>query len=874
MKVNIFNILAACVVVGTPATTTVASLKVYFDPDSTYSDSTQSITQSITQLPSVEDVSEQYKKLKFRNVEGDPDAVYFDEVLACNRNAVAVLGSLTSSSPDFEKIRGILRDLNPDLEDGAYYFSAQNNSDKLTDFAQAYVDTHLLPAFSTEKFKINEQSYPLMVYIAASGAYNSQDFEKAIGYFKVYFSTGEPTRREQVYMYMGQACLNLKMYDLAVATMLDAVKAYPENYHLLSFGIKACIDGGHGEHLQELLDKALALKPDDEQLLNIQAQLLEDEQQYLKALEIYNRLDEMKPDNLRTARHIALCYYNLGVSNFNQAIMSDDEKTARKFKRQSNDFFSAAVGKLEEVVANDPTSVKYLKALAVSYGCMDNKAQFENINTRIQALGEAPMNSMSMPPIMSYNEGNAKNYGRTDGISTGRESGSDAPLYSEFAKAEVEKRLADWTRKGEFERPEDYQKRVNDQTIRKQYETALKEAEKEYLDKYARKLRLSDLVLKPYDAANEVYLVESSYGPMYVKVPLANNEAELFKSNWAGIHFRNPKYYIANNEVKIASLTFVTPTGNSYVYNNEADLAYDRTIVDVDFENILRKANEGNMVASNSQSSRQTKLKITQQSDVDKNIPQTDKINSSTVALVIANENYTGVPQVEAALHDGEVFAEYLNKTLGLPKENIMVRNDVTLGNMLRAVAQIKNTVKSMGLDTKLIVYYAGHGMPDEATKDAFLLPVDGDPMTSESCYSLNKLYDELANSGAENVMVFLDACFSGSQRGNGMLTSARSVAIKPKEVAPHGNIFVLSATSGQETAMPYKEKNHGLFTYYLLKKLQQTGGDVTLKDLSDDVKDNVSRQSNLVNQKPQTPQVTLSGAMKEVYQKKKLRDI
>ena len=122
--------------------------------------------------------------------------------------------------------------------------------------------------------------------------------------------------------------------------------------------------------------------------------------------------------------------------------------------------------------------------------------------------------------------------------------------------------------------------------------------------------------------------------------------------------------------------------------------------------------------------------------------------------------------------------------------------------------------------------------------------------------------------------MVFLDACFSGSQRGNGMLTSARSVAIKPKEVAPHGNIFVLSATSGQETAMPYKEKNHGLFTYYLLKKLQQTGGDVTLKDLSDDVKANVSRQSNLVNQKPQTPQVTLSGTMKEVYQKKKLRDI
>lgn len=59
-------------------------------------------------------------------------------------------------------------------------------------------------------------------------------------------------------------------------------------------------------------------------------------------------------------------------------------------------------------------------------------------------------------------------------------------------------------------------------------------------------------------------------------------------------------------------------------------------------------------------------------SDVDVNIPLTQLRNSSTLALVIANENYANVPVVESALHDGEVVAEYLQKTLGLPKENIM----------------------------------------------------------------------------------------------------------------------------------------------------------------------------------------------------------
>ncbi len=839
-------------------------------PSASTADSVAALAADTTAtVDPLEQASELYRAIKFAQTEGEPGEDYYQTVIDCNTAATTAIKSLAKGTPEYDRCKSILRDINQSLEAGAYFYSSANNSDQLARFAGAYIDTHLLDAFHGENFR-TDANYPSIIYIAASGAYNSRDFAKAIDYFRAYFATGEPSRREQVYMYMGQACLNIEQYDLAVATMLEAVKAYPENYHLISFGIKVCIDGSHSEHLQPLLDKALALKPDDEQLLNIQGKLLEDNQEYLKALSVYNRLDELKPMNLSTARHIALCYYNLGVDYFNRAITSDDERTAKKLKRQSNDYFSAATGKLEEVIANDPTSVKYLKALAVSYGCMDNRDKFEEVNTRIQALGESPMPSMGMPPIMAYNENNTKNYGRSDGaVSTAASTDNDTPRYSDFAKSIVEERLAKWTRKGEFERPEDYQRRVNDATIRAEYTNACREAEKEYLEKYARRLRLTDLELKPYDAANEVYLVESSYGPMYVNVPLANNEAELFKSNWAGIHFRNPKYTIVNDEVRVASLTFVTPTGKSYVYNNDEALAYANTNVDVDFEAILRNANSGNAVAAATTTTKS--LKVTRKSDVDENIPTTSHRNPNALALVIANENYAGVPHVESALHDGETMAKYLEQTLGLPKENIIVQTDATLGALLRAIAQTKNAVKSMGAGTDLIVYYAGHGMPNEATKDALLLPVDGDPLTAESCYSLNRLYDELGNSGAENIIVFLDACFSGSNRGDGMLTATRGVAIKPKEVAPQGNMFILSATSGQETALPYAEKNHGLFTYYLLKKLQQTRGNVTLSDLAEDVKSNVARQSNLINRKPQTPQVSLSGNMRQIYSKKKL---
>jgi uncharacterized caspase-like protein len=163
--------------------------------------------------------------------------------------------------------------------------------------------------------------------------------------------------------------------------------------------------------------------------------------------------------------------------------------------------------------------------------------------------------------------------------------------------------------------------------------------------------------------------------------------------------------------------------------------------------------------------------------------------------------------------------------------------------------------------------------MPDESTHDSFLLPVDADGMVTESCYALARLYSELSSLKASSVMVFLDACFSGAQRDGGMLMSARGVVLKAKSVAPTGNMFVLSAASDKETALPYTEKNHGMFTYYLLKKLQESKGNTTLKELSEYVIKNVKMQSNLINKKPQTPAVSTSGSMVQNYAKKKLRN-
>jgi hypothetical protein len=104
------------------------------------------------------------------------------------------------------------------------------------------------------------------------------------------------------------------------------------------------------------------------------------------------------------------------------------------------------------------------------------------------------------------------------------------------------------------------------------------------------------------------------------------------------------------------------------------------------------------------------------------------------------------------------------------------------------------------------------------------------------------------------------------------MLASARGVALKAKSGVPQGNMVVFSAAQGDETAYPNREQQHGLFTYYLLKKLQETQGDIALKDLGDYITKQVSQQSLLLNSKKQTPCVTPSVTLGDQWQNWKLK--
>lgn len=424
--------------------------------------------------------------------------------------------------------------------------------------------------------------------------------------------------------------------------------------------------------------------------------------------------------------------------------------------------------------------------------------------------------------------------------------------FSYFAFDMVNSRMADWQKKKDYETAQQWKERVTSENREKKLDEVIDNVRKNYIAAYTTNMVKGNLGV--YDTDYGTYPVSiDGLGRIYAKVPA--EEADLFKGYWNQIQLE-PQYGVIDDQLAILSCQFklgdkVYQSASSYKNDGSSEFLANLPPLEIDLHggSAARTANSQLEVVDNA---------------LDINIPETNEENKKTFAVIIGNENYERVTKVKYALNDAKVFASYCKKTLGLPKENIRVYRDATFGTMLSALDDIKSIASAFEGDLNVIFYYAGHGVPSESDKAAYLLPVDASGQNTEVCLSTKRLYDTLDGLHAKRVLVFMDACFSGAQRGDGMLASARGVALKVKQDAPKGNMVVFSAATGDETAYPYKEKGHGLFTYYLLKKLQDTKGDVTLGELSEYVNKEVRRQSVVINHKSQSPTVVPADGMND----------
>ena len=430
-----------------------------------------------------------------------------------------------------------------------------------------------------------------------------------------------------------------------------------------------------------------------------------------------------------------------------------------------------------------------------------------------------------------------------------------AETFSSFAESRLKRAVEDWQVRKSYETQAQWTARVNDATRQNFIDQTLASLKHEYITKSSPRAVRGKL--GEYVRDFEFFPVElgGSAGTVYASVPAGEKDA--FATNWSAVTVK-PVYGIMDDKLAVLSCKFVY---DGKEYNSARSYAED------DFTAMMVNITPLSAIQEYEKSLQADNGKAKPHKDftpdaVDINIPASGEANAKTFAVIIGNENYQRVAPVDFAANDARIFEKYCEQTLGIPASNIRTYFDATYGDIRAAVRDLKDIASAYDGDIKVIVYYAGHGVPDESNRSAYILPIDAAGNDLDACYPLSKLYEELGSLNAESVVALIDACFSGSLRGDGMLASARGIKLKPRALQPTGKLVVLSATSEDQSALPYDEKGHGIFTYYLLEKLNSSKGDVNLGDLSDYITKEVSRQSVVVNRKLQTPTVSFSPAL------------
>jgi len=439
--------------------------------------------------------------------------------------------------------------------------------------------------------------------------------------------------------------------------------------------------------------------------------------------------------------------------------------------------------------------------------------------------------------------------------------------YKTKVKEYVEQNMIEWQKKGKYEKLADYQLRVSESARNERIFKLMNEGINKFgLPNFVQEWSSSTL---DYDSESEVFKITfPSIPAIYVPVPIA--DAPEFEKNIKNYKFDNAiQLGLQDDKFIVTDVSISEPYGSKfYAYNINTPVSFNSVVIDYKFKPIeIVIPNQANQ--ANNQTFDNNQNQVIARSDVDINIPKTGIQKATAYALVIGNEDYstfqTGLSKevnVPFAVNDATVFADYLINTIGIPERQIKVLSNATAGQIKQALGWLTNLAQIEGEDAEIYFYFSGHGLPDQNTREPYIIPVDVSGTDLQYAIPLTEIYNALTKYPAKRVSVFMDACFSGGAR-NQSLVVQKSVKIKPKDSYLTGNFVVFSSSSGEETSNVWKEKQHGYFTYSLLKKIQESKGDVNYFDLGEYVIKSVKKESGLNNLK-QNPQVMSSPGVGE----------
>lgn len=231
-------------------------------------------------------------------------------------------------------------------------------------------------------------------------------------------------------------------------------------------------------------------------------------------------------------------------------------------------------------------------------------------------------------------------------------------------------------------------------------------------------------------------------------------------------------------------------------------------------------------------------------------------------AIVVGVESYQSLPKAEHSVRDAKSVRSHL-LALGYPERNIVMLTDQQAGKSGLEKYLESWLQRNTNADSKVLFYFSGHGAPNPEDGQAYLMPWDGDPKFLEATgYPVKRLYAKLNALKAKQVLVAMDACFSGVG-GRSVIAKGTRPLVGKVDLGDGvaGRVSALTASASDEVTGTDEASGHGLFTYQLLKALNAREGKATMKELFNALSPKV-RDAARRDNRDQTPQLIGNGAV------------
>lgn len=136
---------------------------------------------------------------------------------------------------------------------------------------------------------------------------------------------------------------------------------------------------------------------------------------------------------------------------------------------------------------------------------------------------------------------------------------------------------------------------------------------------------------------------------------------------------------------------------------------------------------------------------------------------AGSYALVISNANYKNWEKLPSTVSELDAITDALRKNGFL----VVRLTDLTSADMLSEIQKFFQNYGRKEKNSRIVMYYAGHGFVDQETDDGYLVPVDADPQKANSNLMAQAVaMEDVRNAGmrmlANQGLFVFDNCYSG----------------------------------------------------------------------------------------------------------------